>query len=92
MTEVKTPVKIDVAGAPVLEKQLNQLLQEGVKDLQIDMSETNYISSVGLRVFASFQKKVFASGGSMALVHVTPRVMDVFEVTGFTAVLNIQEA
>ncbi|MEG1145764.1 MAG: STAS domain-containing protein, partial [Clostridium sp.] len=91
MTEIKTEAKIDIAGAPVLEEQLKQFLKNGERDLIIDMSETNYISSVGLRVFASIQKKINAMGGSMVLTNVTSRVLDVFEVTGFTGILTIEE-
>ncbi len=92
MIELKTARKIDAATAPELDKQLKQYLAEGEKELIVNMEDTIYISSVGLRVFVSVQKKIRAAKeGSMVLRHVSPQIMEIFEVTGFSSVLNFEE-
>ena len=48
------------------------------------------MSSVGLRVFASIQKKINASGKTMALKNVRPQMKEIFEVTGFVGVLSFE--
>ena len=53
MTEVKTAVKISVAQAPELEKALKTVLETEEKEIVVNMEDTIYMSSVGLRVFAS---------------------------------------
>lgn len=90
MTEIKTAVKINAANASELEKQLKEALEAGENQLVINMEDTTYLSSVGLRVFASAQKKVNAAKGTMTLIHVGEQVLEIFEVTGFVGVLTIE--
>ncbi|MEG1979381.1 MAG: STAS domain-containing protein, partial [Victivallaceae bacterium] len=61
----------------------------GIRELIFDFSEVDYVSSAGLRVILLAQKKM-ASRGSMKLIHVAPEVMEVFEMTGFDAILSIE--
>ncbi len=91
MTEIKTEKKIDAASAPKLDAKLKEILAGGETELEIDMSDTIYISSVGLRAFVSAQKKINKCGGSMVLKHTQACVLEVFEVTGFAGVLTFEE-
>ena len=91
MTEIKTAKKIDAASAPKLDARLKELLAVGETELTVDMEETTYISSVGLRAFVSAQKKLNKTGGSMVLTHVKPCILEIFEVSGFAGVLTISE-
>ena len=91
MTEIKTAKKIDAASASKLDARLKELLAVGETELTVDMEETTYISSVGLRAFVSAQKKLNKTGGSMVLTHVKPCILEIFEVTGFAGVLTISE-
>lgn len=90
MTEIKTIKKIDASSAPKLDAQLKELLASGEDEIVVDMEETTYISSVGLRAFASAQKKINKNGGSMILRNVQPCIKEIFEVTGFGGVLTIE--
>lgn len=90
MTEVKTAVKISVAQAPELEKALKSVLETEEKEIVVNMEDTIYMSSVGLRVFASIQKKINASGKTMVLKNVRPQMKEIFEVTGFVGVLSFE--
>lgn len=90
MTEIKTEKKIDAATAPKLDARLKELLAEGENALVVDMEDTTYISSVGLRAFVSAQKRLNKSGGTMVLTHVKPCILEIFEVTGFAGVLTIE--
>ena len=75
--------------APKLDASLKEALAGGETELVIDMDETTYISSVGLRAFVSAQKKINKTGGSMVL-NVKPCILEIFEVTGFAGVLTIE--
>ena len=80
--------RLDTATAPGLEKELNNSL-DGVNALTFDMEKLDYISSAGLRVLLSAQK-IMNKQGEMKVVHVSETIMEVFEVTGFSDILNIE--
>ena len=54
-----------------------------------DMAELEYISSAGLRVLLSAQKTMNKQG-QMKVIHVNETIMEIFEITGFSDVLNIE--
>ena len=80
--------RLDTMTAPQLEAELNQSM--GAADsLVLDFSKLEYISSAGLRVLLSAHKAMCAKGG-MKVVHANEIVQEVFEVTGFADILNIE--
>ena len=81
--------RLDTNTAPQLEAELAAGL-DGVTDLVFDMSKLVYISSAGLRVLLTAQKKM-NSQGSMVVRHSCPEIMDIFEVTGFSDILALED-
>ena len=86
---VKVEGRLDTMTAPELEKTLKENL-EPVMNLVFDFEQLVYVSSAGLRVLLSTQKTMNAKKGSMIIRHVDEEVMDVFEVTGFSDILTIE--
>ena len=80
--------RLDTITAPAFEKEIRQNLK-GIENLVIDLKDLEYISSAGLRVLLSAQK-VMNRQGDMVVRNVNDVVMDVFEVTGFIDILNIE--
>lgn len=80
--------RIDTLSAPELEKKLGELLG-GVSELVLDMTNADYVSSAGLRVILKIQKVMFRQG-VMKIIHVNETVMEVFEITGFSNIFNIE--
>ncbi len=89
-----TPQRIDSSNAGELQNDLSGILtdnQPGEGDrVVIDMSETTYISSAGLRVILSAYKKMKASGVGFTLTNVCAGVLDVFDVTGMSGFLPME--
>ena len=79
--------RLDTTTAPELETVLKEALP-GVVSLTIDMSKLEYISSAGLRVLLSAQK-IMNKQGEMKITGVNDVIMEIFEVTGFSDILNI---
>ena len=86
--EVALPGRLDTMTAPELEKELNEQL-DGAEKLVFDFASVEYISSAGLRVLLSAHKKMSTKGG-MTIKNINEIVREVFEVTGFTDILNIE--
>ena len=80
--------RLDTSTAPVLQKTINEDIPENV-NLVLDLKGLEYISSAGLRVLLNAQKRMSESG-SMKLKNVCEEIMDVFEMTGFADILEIE--
>lgn len=85
---MKIEGRLDTTTAPQLEKELNSLPAD-TTDLVLDMEKLDYISSAGLRIILSAQKKM-SLVGTLKLVSVNETVMEVFEITGFSDILTIE--
>ena len=80
--------RLDTTTAPVLDKTINEEIGN-TKKLVLDVKGMEYISSAGLRVILSAQKKM-QKIGSMKVKNVCEEVMEVFEMTGFADILVIE--
>jgi anti-sigma B factor antagonist len=85
---LKIEGRLDTTTAPSLEKVINELPAD-VTNLILDMKELVYVSSAGLRVLLSAQKKMNKLG-SMKLTGVCEDIMEVFDMTGFVDILDIE--
>ena len=78
--------RLDTTTAPVLDGFLAEHY-DGIESLVMDCEKLSYLSSAGLRVLLMAQKKM---KGAMKLTHVCELVMEVFEMTGFADILQIE--
>lgn len=88
--EIRTTKKLDAERAALLDESLKHALADGETVLTINMDETTYICSAGLRAIISAQKKINRLRGSMVLCNVKPQIMEIFEVTGFGGALTFE--
>ena len=80
--------RLDTTTAPDLESELKNSL-EGVSELTLDFAGLEYISSAGLRVLLAAHKAMAGKGG-MKVTNANEIVSEVFEVTGFADILDIE--
>ena len=78
--------KVDSSNADRIEKAIFAEL-ENRGELSIDAEELDYISSAGLRVLLKLRKQQ----KNLEVLNVSPEVYDIFEVTGFTDLLNVKK-
>ena len=87
-TVVEIAGRLDTITAPALDKTINEDIGD-TKNLVLDVKGMEYISSAGLRVLLSAQKKM-QKIGCMKVINVCEEVMEVFEMTGFADILVIE--
>lgn len=80
--------RLDTSTSPELEQALADSL-EGCHTLVFDFAGLDYLSSAGLRVLLSAQKRMNKQG-TMTVRNVAAPIMEVFEMTGFSDVLTIE--
>ena len=81
--------RIDTVTAPEVEAVLNEV-PASVKEVVLSFKELDYISSAGLRVLLSAHKKMRGQGGKLVITDANEVIQEIFEVTGFSDILNIQ--
>ena len=81
--------RLDTRTAPDLAREIEKPLAGAAPRLVLDLSQTEYISSAGLRVFLQTAKAIDAAGGRFALCGANPRVLEILDVSGFGAILTI---
>ena len=80
--------RIDTNTAMEFGEQVNDAL-DNIENLILDFSNVEYISSLGLRAILELQKRM-ASQGTMKVLNPNSSVMDVFNMTGFSKILSIE--
>ena len=79
--------RLDTSSAPELEAALQKVLP-GIDELVFDFEKLEYVSSAGLRVLLTAHKALIGKKG-MTIRGVNELIQEVFEVTGFSDILNI---
>ena len=81
--------RLDAAGTRPLQDELKQHIAQGRVHLIVDLKDTRYISSNGLRVLLAAQKNAKRHGGALKLCCLSQRIVEIFEMAGFDRVFEI---
>jgi anti-anti-sigma factor len=86
---LKIEGRLDTSNFAEFEKEISQLFESGEKNLIFECSGLNYISSSGLRVFLTAQKKTISLGGKLHLCCLQPVIREIFDISGFSTIFRI---
>jgi len=81
--------RLDALGARDVWTDLEPLTHKPEMPVLMDMSETRYVSSDGLRVMLRASKAVKQNGGKLALCCLTPRLTEIVTMAGLDHILEI---
>lgn len=85
---IKISGRIDSNNAAEFEKELLDAAAGADGGITLDAAELEYVSSAGLRVFLKLKK---SAAGEAAVINTSPEVYEIFDVTGFTSLLNVSK-
>ena len=80
--------RLDTVTSPQLQDVLDDST-ENASSLILDFAQLDYVSSAGLRILLAANKR-FSKTGTMTIRHVNDVVKEVFDMTGFSDILNIE--
>ena len=89
VNEVKLAGRLDVKAARDAEAAFAEAAA-AAPNIVLDLAELDYIASAGLRALKRLRADVNANGGTLVLRNVQDDVMEVFEMTGFAAMLTFE--
>jgi len=81
--------RLDSNTSPQLQEVLIPAFDE-VKEVELDLTQLDYMSSAGLRVLLMGQKKAKAKGVSMTVFGISQKIMEILEMTGLSDLLTIK--
>lgn len=85
---IKLNGRLDSSSSYLLDEEI-ALIPTTCEKLILDLKDLEYVSSAGLRVILKL-KKVMDRISSLEVINANELVLEVFEITGFDAVLNIK--
>lgn len=88
-TSVILAGEIDAFTAPKLKETLLPVTKEAGHIVEVDMENVNYMDSTGLGIFVSALKSTKENNSDMRLVQLQDRVYRLFEITGLTDIITI---
>lgn len=81
--------RLDPVTAPTAEEQLLNLVSNGISQVILDCSKTDYVGSAGIRFLFAVSNSLRNIGGKLVLCSVNPRAMHVLKMSEFDKVLEI---
>lgn len=86
--ELRLEGRLDTGTAPSAQQAMEQVCGQ-YRSIILNFADLDYISSAGLRVLLTIQKRMNGNGGRLAVSNVRPAVQEVFEMTGFSSILSL---
>jgi anti-sigma B factor antagonist len=84
--------ELDLFTAPELRTRLNELIDDGTRELIVDLSDTAFLDSTGLGVLISVYKRMSSCDGELVIIDSRRNILKAFQVAGVDQLLTIVES
>jgi len=81
--------ELDAASAFPFQENVNAAATEGVKNVEIDLSQTVFLDSCGLGALVALRKTLGERGGVVRLLNPTPSARQILELTRLHRIFEI---
>lgn len=89
---VKIIGNLDTSTSPDAENTINSMINEDQIKMILDLSDTGFVSSAGLRVFLSTAKQIGAKGGTVKFCGANEVVQEILDISGFSGILDVESS
>ncbi len=81
--------RLDTVSSAAFDAQTASVFADKCARVLLDMSAATYLSSAGLRSILKIIKQVAGCGGRVGMFSVPPSILEIIEISGFQALLDI---
>lgn len=89
VTKVALAGRLDTAGTARIETRFTAVIVPPGQPAVIDLSEVQFLASLGVRMLLSTARALSGKGGRMALFGATDPVMDIIETTALNDLIPV---
>ena len=86
---VKPGKRLDTTTSPEIDREITARIEAGDIKVVFDFSDTDYVSSAGLRVMMKAAKTAARLGGGVGLCNTNAHVREVLELCGFMSLFKV---
>ena len=86
---IKLIGKLDITGTTEIDTQFATYCAGDNARVVIDLSEVEFLASIGIRLLTLTAKSVMSRGGKIVLLNPSPDVHHVLDVTGIPAIIPV---
>ncbi len=91
MTVIDMVGRLDTSTSGGAYDEMVEIAQSGVTKVVLNLDQTEYISSAGLRVILTAAKLLKSSMGEMKICHANGVVKEVLETSGFNHIIDLYD-
>jgi anti-anti-sigma factor len=81
--------RLDAASSPILDRKIQQLMNESHFHIALDFTRIDYLSSSGMRVLLAATKKLHTSKGNLVLFSLSTEAAELLAMAGFDKIFHI---
>jgi anti-sigma B factor antagonist len=82
--------ELDAYTAPAVEEQISKLMSSGVRNIALDLAETGFLDSSGLRAILTAHRRLENEQGALTLRTPSEPVTRLLEITGLTEHFRVE--
>ena len=87
--QISSVLELGEANAAAFRDWVNDLLEDGHRNIEVDLSQTTFVDSSGLGALVSLHKAAGRRSGTLRLVNPRPPVQQILELTRLDGILEI---
>lgn len=81
--------EVDIFTAPELKRSIGNAIDDGAREIIVDLTDTRFLDSTALGVLIGAVKRLRPLDGQLVIVNTEPSTAKTFEITGLDQIFTI---